>query len=49
MKLGQKSVKNLIGFLGDLTTPKINSEINWPLVVFQIRLQNDIVPNIIYQ
>ena len=27
MKLGQKSVKNLVGFLGDLKTPKIN----WPL------------------
>ena len=31
MKLGQKSVKNLVGFLGDLKTPKIHSEINWPL------------------
>ena len=28
MKLGQKSVKNLTGFLGDLKTPKIHSEIN---------------------
>ena len=27
----QKSVKNLVGFLGDLKTPKIHSEINWPL------------------
>ena len=33
MKLGQKSVKNLVGFLGDLKrTPIIHSEINWPLV-----------------
>ena len=32
MKLGQKSVKNLVGFLGDLKTPKFHSEINWPLV-----------------
>ena len=31
MNLGQKSVKNLVGFLGDLKTPKIHSEINWPL------------------
>ena len=31
MKVGQKSVKNLVGFLGDLKTPKIYSEINWPL------------------
>ena len=31
MKLGQKSVKNLVGFLGDLKTPKFHSEINWPL------------------
>ena len=31
MKLGQKYVKNLIGFLEDLKTPKIQSEINWPL------------------
>ena len=33
MKLGQKSVKNLVGFLGDLKTPKIHSEINWPLLI----------------
>ena len=26
-----KSPKNLIGFLGDLRTPKIHSEINWVL------------------
>ena len=31
MKLGQKSVKNLVGFLGGLKTPKFHSEINWPL------------------
>ena len=29
MKLGLKSVKNLVGFLGDLKTPKFHSEINW--------------------
>ena len=27
----QISVKILVGFLGDLKTPKIHSEINWPL------------------
>ena len=32
MKLGQKSVKNLVGFWGNLKTPKFHSEINWPLV-----------------
>ena len=31
MRLGQKYVKSLVGFLGDLKAPKINSEINWPL------------------
>ena len=31
MKLGQKSVKHLVGILGDLKTPKIHSEINQPL------------------
>jgi hypothetical protein len=31
MKLGQKSVKNLVGFLGDLKTPKFHSETNGPL------------------
>ena len=31
MKLGQKSVKNLVGLLRDLKTPKFHSEINWPL------------------
>ena len=31
MKLGQKYVKNLVGFLGDLKAPKFHSEINWPL------------------
>ena len=29
--IGQKSWLNLVGFLGDLKTPKIHSEINWPL------------------
>ena len=29
--LGQKSAKYLVGFLGDLKTLKIHSEINWPL------------------
>ena len=33
MKLGQKSVKSLVGFLGDLKTLKFHSEINWPLVI----------------
>ena len=28
MKLGQKSVKNLVGSLGDLKTPKLHSENN---------------------
>ena len=31
--IGQKSIKNFVGFLGDLKTPKVHSEINWPLVV----------------
>ena len=31
MKLGQKSVKSLVGFLWDLKTWKFHSEINWPL------------------
>ena len=31
MKLGQKFVKNLVGFLEDLKIPKFHSEINWPL------------------
>ena len=35
MKLGQKSVKNLVGFLGDLKTPKFHSEINWPLALIR--------------
>ena len=30
-RLGQKSFKNLVRFLGDLKTPKFLSEINWPL------------------
>ena len=29
----QNSVKNLLGFLGDLKTPKFHSEINWPLAM----------------
>ena len=36
MKLGQKSVKNLVGFLGDLKTLKFHSEINWPLIIMWI-------------
>jgi hypothetical protein len=28
MKLGQKFVKDLVDFLADMKTPKINSEIN---------------------
>ena len=36
MQLEQKSVKNLVGFLGDLNTPKSHSEINWPLVCRQV-------------
>ena len=36
MKLWQKSVKDLVGFLGDLKTPKFHSEINWPLVFIKI-------------
>ena len=32
MKLGQKSIKILVGFLGGLKTPKFHSEINLPLV-----------------
>ena len=48
MKLGQKSVKNLVGFFGDLKKPKIDSEINWPLetpkyiliyILFQVQEQ----------
>ena len=31
LKLGQKSAKYLVGILGDLKTPKIHSEIDWPL------------------
>jgi hypothetical protein len=31
LKLGQKSAKTLVGILGDLKTPKIHSEIDWPL------------------
>ena len=32
MKLRQKSIKNLVGFLGDLKTPKFHSEISRPLI-----------------
>jgi hypothetical protein len=32
MTLGQKFVRNLVGFLGDLKTPKFHSEIIWPLI-----------------
>ena len=35
--MGQKSVKNLVGFLGDLKTPKLHSEINWPLVALGLK------------
>ena len=31
MKLWQKSVKNFVGFLGDIKTPKFHSEIIRPL------------------
>ena len=31
IKLGLKSIKNLVGFWGDLKTPKFYSEINLPL------------------
>ena len=31
MNLGLKFLKNLVGFLGDLKTPKFYFEINWPL------------------
>ena len=36
MKPGKKSVKNLVGFLGDLKTLKFHSEINWPLIIMWI-------------
>ena len=39
MKLGQKSVKYLVGFLGALKTPKFHSEINWPLAQNQPKFQ----------
>ena len=32
MKLGQKYVKKLVGFLGDLKKTNDNSKINWPLI-----------------
>ena len=31
--LGEKYVKHLVGFLGDLKTPKFHSEVNWPLII----------------
>ena len=31
LMLGQKSVKSLVGFWGDLKTRKFHSETNWPL------------------
>ena len=31
MTPGQKSVKELVGFLGDLKTTNFHPEINWPL------------------
>jgi hypothetical protein len=36
MKLGQKSVKHLVGFLGNGVSRKntFHSEINWPLAIF---------------
>ena len=40
MKLGQKYVKNLIGFLGDLKPQKFHSEIKWRLVLNQVNCQN---------
>ena len=30
---GQKSVKNFVGFLGDLKTARFHSEITWPLLL----------------
>ena len=36
MKLAQKSVKNLVGLLGDLKAPKFHSEINWPLMLYKM-------------
>ena len=31
--IGQKSVKNVVSFLGDLKTTKFHSKINWPLPI----------------
>ena len=43
MKVGQKSDKSLIGFMGDLKTPKFHSEINWPLVEMKGESQHSIL------
>ena len=40
MKLGHKSVKKLVDFLGDLKAQKFHSEIKWPLNVIQVNSQN---------
>ena len=40
MKLGHKSVKKLVDFLGDLKAQKFHSEIKWPLVLIQVNCQN---------
>ena len=40
MKLGQKSVKNLVSFLGDSKTPKFHSEITWTLVGDRAKVKN---------
>ena len=43
LKHGQKSVQNLVGFLGDLKAPKFHSEIKGPLRHFLILLQIHLV------
>ena len=40
MKLGHKSVKKLVDFLGDMKAQKFHSEIRWPLNVIQVNSQN---------
>ena len=40
MKLGHKSVKKLVDFLGDLKAQKFHSEIKRPLNVIQVNSQN---------
>ena len=37
MRLGQKSFKKKVHFLGDLNSPNFHSKINWPLVILQHR------------